>query len=219
MLDILWRGGLALAVGYLLGGVPFGVIVGRRMHGVDVRQMGSGNTGATNVFRVLGWRAALVTAVCDVAKGAVPAAVAGLLALPGWGTTGRDLIMVSAGVAAMVGHVFSPYMRFRGGKGVATAAGVILTLMPDVFLILLVGFVLGIAVTRIVSLSSMFVAVIYPISTWLLHADRPVLDTFAVAAAVLVLWAHRGNMVRLVHGEEPRITMGSAGEGSGRGRS
>ncbi len=213
ILDLAWRVAAAVAFGYLLAGVPFGVIVARRFYHLDITTVGSGNTGATNIFRTLGWKAALAVALLDVAKGVVPALVARfLLADAAWPTSGRDLLIIAAGVASMAGHMYSPYFRLRGGKGVATAAGAILVLMPKVFFALLVIFVLLIVIVRIVSAASIITALALPLVTWGLYADRLVLLAFACAAVPLVIFAHRSNIVRLMHHEEPRITMGRASD-------
>jgi glycerol-3-phosphate acyltransferase PlsY len=210
LFNILWRAALVIAAGYLLGGVPFGAVVTRRMHGVDIAKLGSGNTGATNVFRSVGWRAALIVAVADIAKGALPALLAYFLALPSWGASGRDLIIIAAGSAAMLGHMFSPYFRLRGGKGIATAAGAILVLMPKVLPLLIVVFVGTILIVRIVSVASLLAAASFPFLTWWLYPGDMVTLIFAVAVFVVVVWSHRANIGRLLHGDEPRITMGRA---------
>jgi acyl phosphate:glycerol-3-phosphate acyltransferase len=218
ILGILWRAVLVIAVGYFLGGIPFGAIVARRLYHADITKLGSGNTGATNVFRSLGWRPAALVAFLDIAKGAVPALVALLVADPAWPASGSDLLIIGAGVAAMAGHMFSPYFNLRGGKGIATAAGAILVLMPKAFVALALIFVLGSVIIRIVSVASLLAAAAFPGLILWLYPDRPVLLFFAIAAIVLVVWSHRANIVRLVHGEEPRITMGrghNGGEGSG----
>ena len=165
MISVVLLVAAAVAFAYSLGGIPFGVIVARHLHGVDITKLGSGNTGATNVFRSLGWRPALVVAVLDVAKGAIAAAVA-LLLLPASsvGVNLSDLFVIVAGAAAMAGHMFSPYFRFRGGKGVATAAWAILVLMPLVFLVLLVVFVALILLVRIVSVASILTAFAFPLA-------------------------------------------------------
>jgi glycerol-3-phosphate acyltransferase PlsY len=217
--NIVWRAVLVIAVGYLLGGVPFGAIVTKRMHGVDITKIGSGNTGATNVFRAVGWRAALVVAVLDVAKGAVPALLAALLSLPAWSDSGRDLFIIAAGSAAMLGHMFSPYFRLRGGKGIATAAGAILVLMPKVLPFLVLVFVGTILILRIVSVASLLAAVAFPALTWSLYPGRMVLLVFALVVLPVVVWSHRANVVRLLHGQEPRITMGRASDHSGKEQS
>jgi glycerol-3-phosphate acyltransferase PlsY len=205
---IVWRVIAILAMGYLVGGIPFGVIVSRRLHGVDITELGSGNTGASNVFRALGWRPGLLVALLDVAKGAVPALAAILLADPAWTMSGRDLLVIVAGVSAMAGHMFSPYFRLRGGKGIATAAGAILVLMPKAFVVLAVIFIAVAVFVRIVSVASMLAAAAFPVAIVVLYPDRPVLLAFAVVAVPLVVWAHRTNITRLLRGEEPRITMG-----------
>jgi glycerol-3-phosphate acyltransferase PlsY len=213
MLDVVWRVAVAVGFAYLLAGVPFGVIVARRFHGLDITTVGSGNTGATNIFRTLGWKAALPVALLDVAKGAVPALLARyVLADPTWQASGRDLLIIATGIAAMAGHMYSPYFRMRGGKGVATAAGAILVLMPRVFFALLVIFVVLIVLVRIVSVASMLTAVALPLVTWPLYPDRLVLFVFACVAVPLIFWSHRANIGRLLRHEEPRITMGRASD-------
>jgi glycerol-3-phosphate acyltransferase PlsY len=194
-----------IAVAYLVGGIPFGVVIGRRFFGVDVSQHGSGNTGATNVFRQLGWKAALPAALLDIAKGALPTLLAIWLADPRWGVEWADWFAIAAGMAAVLGHMYSPYRGLRGGKGVATAAGVIIVLEPLVIVILLATFVGLIAVFRIVSVASVLAAIEYPVLVWLLYAARPAFVLFAVAAATAVVWAHRSNIRRIFQGEEPRI--------------
>jgi glycerol-3-phosphate acyltransferase PlsY len=219
LFQIVWRIVVVVAAGYLLGGIPFGVIVTRRMHGVEITSVGSGNTGATNVFRAVGWRAALIVALLDVAKGAAPALFAYLLAEPAWADAGRDLLIIAAGVAAMTGHMFSPYFRLRGGKGIATAAGAILVLMPKAFLLLLALFVAAILVIRIVSVASLLAAAVFPLAILWLYPERPVLFAFASVLVPLVAWSHRANIARLLRGEEPRITMGRTDAKRGKERS
>jgi glycerol-3-phosphate acyltransferase PlsY len=208
ILDIAWRVAAVVVVGYLLGGVPFGAIIARRMHGADITTLGSGNIGATNVFRALGWRPALIVAVLDVTKGALPALAARFLAVPAWSASGRDLIVIAAGVAAMAGHMFSPYFRLRGGKGIATVGGAILVLMPEGLAVLALIFVLTILVVRIVSVASILAAVAFPFTILVLYPDRPILLAFAVIVLPMVVWSHRANIARLLRGEEHRITMG-----------
>lgn len=220
MTGIVLRVVATIAFAYLLGGIPFGVIVARHLHDVDITKLGSGNTGATNVFRTLGWRPALVVAVLDVAKGALPALVARfVLTDPSWNVNAQDLLVIAAGVSAMLGHMFSPYFRFRGGKGVATAAGGILVLMPEAFFALLGVFIVVIVIARIVSVASIVTALAFPGVIALLYRDRPVLFGFAIIAIVAIVWSHRSNIARLLHGEEPRITMGRAPFGRGKERS
>ena len=194
-----------IAVAYLLGGIPFGVVIGRRFFGVDVSRRGSGNTGATNVFRVLGWKAAVPAALLDIAKGAIPTLLAIWLADPKWGVEWRDWFAIAAGMAAVLGHMYSPYRGLRGGKGVATAAGVIIVVQPLAMAILLASFIGLIAVSRIVSVASVLVAIEYPVLMWLLYSDRPAFVLFGIVAALSVVWAHRANIRRIFRGEEHRI--------------
>ncbi|TLM70019.1 MAG: glycerol-3-phosphate acyltransferase, partial [Actinobacteria bacterium] len=185
-----WAAALgSLVVAYLLGGIPWGVVVAR-FYKFDLTKAGSGNTGATNVFRTLGWRPALITVLADIAKGAVPAALA-LWLTHGWTAQWhRDLLVICVGVAAMAGHMYSPYFKLRGGKGIATGAGAIVVLMPKVFLLLLVIFVVVVATSRIVSLGSLIVALAFPLAIWLLYGqDRPALLAFAALGVPLVFWA------------------------------
>jgi acyl phosphate:glycerol-3-phosphate acyltransferase len=212
LFNILWRAALVIAAGYLLGGVPFGAVVTKRMHGVDITTLGSGNTGATNVFRSVGWRAAAIVAVADIAKGTLPALLAFFLALPSWGDSGRDLLIIAAGSAAMLGHMFSPYFRLRGGKGIATAAGAILVLMPKVLPLLILVFAGTILIVRIVSVASLLAAASFPFLTWWLYPGDMVTLVFAVAIFAVVVFSHRANIGRLARGEEPRITMGRASD-------
>ena len=213
--DIVWRTAIVVVAGYLLGGIPFGAIVTKRMHGVDITEVGSGNTGATNVFRAVGWRAAAIVAVLDIAKGALPALLALLIANPAWADMGRDLLIIAAGLSAMAGHMFSPYFRLRGGKGIATAAGAILVLMPKVFVFLVIVFVGSILIIRIVSIASLLAAASFPLLTWWLYPGRPVLLVFALGVVPVVVWSHRANIARLARGEEHRITMGRGFTGQG----
>jgi len=209
-------GWLAFAAGgYLIGSIPFGVIIGR-LHGVDVRQHGSRNIGATNVGRVLGRRWGLVCFALDSAKGAVPVLLAGVLG----GTIGRGPGEVDAttlgwwllvAAAALVGHMFSPFIGFRGGKGVATGFGALLAYWPLLgasALIALFTWIMVLAISRFVSLASIVAALSLPVSVlalWGSSAElRPIVAASA-ALALLVVVRHRTNIARLLRGEEPRI--------------
>jgi glycerol-3-phosphate acyltransferase PlsY len=183
---------------YLFGSIPFGLLVGRLFFGIDIREHGSGNVGTTNVFRVLGKRAGIAVFAFDLLKGFVPALVASLLFEP-WPT-----IFVAA--APVVGHMYSPFLKGRGGKGVATGAGVVLALAPVVFLTILAAWVVLVLVTRYVSLASIVAAVSLPVLVIL--GDDPVpYQIAAVLVAAIVVFAHRGNIERLLHGTEPRVRL------------
>ncbi len=202
--------GIAVA-SYLIGGIPSAFLVGRAAKGIDIRRHGSGNVGATNAFRVLGTPLGIAVAVADVLKGFVPVLIARLLAPAGW----QDALMVAAAMAAVLGHTFPPFLSFRGGKGVATAAGALFVLTPLSMSVLVPVFALVILVTRMVSAGSLTVAVAYPVTVFLWYGDRPVTIVFSFAAAALVLWRHRGNIARIAKGTERRIGPAPSDAGGG----
>lgn len=191
--------GALLFLAYLLGATPTSYVVGRVAFGLDLREHGSGNLGATNVFRVLGWKAALPVVLVDVAKGWLPAAL-----FPRWDAAPEPEWALAYGAAAIVGHVFSVYVRFKGGKGVATSAGVFTALAPWATLVGLVVWVTVVAVTRIVSLGSLLAALTLPVAVYL--TGEPAVELWlAVALALFIVYAHRSNIGRLVRGEENRF--------------
>lgn len=196
---------LALLVGgYFVGGIPWALLVGRWVKGVDLRTVGSGNLGATNVARYLGGGWAVLVFFLDFAKGALPVGVAVALAP----TSDADLYMMAGAVGAVLGHVYSPYIKFRGGKGIAVTAGAAAVANP---LCLLVGTVLFFAIavsTRRVSLGSLAIGLAYPPLTWVFYPGRPINLLFSVAVCVLVFWSHRANIGRLLRGEEPKVSWG-----------
>ncbi len=203
---------VTVGVAYLVGGVPWALIVGKRLHGVDLREHGSGNLGATNVLRTLGVRAAVITLLLDAGKGAFAVLFAGFVVpAEAWSVTAYEWTRVAAMISAVMGHSYSPYIRLSGGKGVATSAGALFVLTPLAALIELGIFAVIVASTRIVSLGSVVIAVVYPLLVlWLYPGDVPVLTTITCLAA-LVLWRHRGNIARLIRGEERKITLPGRG--------
>jgi glycerol-3-phosphate acyltransferase PlsY len=186
-----------IVISYLLGSVPTGFILGS-MVGVDVRKEGSGNVGATNVARVLGKGRGVLTLIIDVAKGWLPVFAAQQMEM---GLPTASL----AGVAAFLGHLYSLFLRFEGGKGVATAFGVFLALAPLPSLVSLTVFALVFAAGRLVSLGSMAAAVAAPLSFWLMGYPPPMIAT-AAFFAVMIIWRHRGNIRRLLAGTEPKFS-------------
>ena len=197
---------LLLALSYLLGATPTSYWVGKASRGLDLREHGSGNLGATNAFRVLGWQWALPVVVVDIGKGFVP-----VWLFPGLAGVGLGWTLLF-GTAAIVGHMFSFWVGFRGGKGVATSAGVFLALAPLAFLGALVVWVGVIAVTRYVSLGSILAALALPalvVFTTPSGDDRTLLASFSAALAAFVIWKHRSNIRRLLAGEESRVERGS----------
>ena len=183
--------------GYLLGAVPFGVVVGRHTKGIDIRRHGSGNIGTTNAYRVLGARAGTVVLVCDIAKGAVPAVLAGQFFVP-W-------LAVTLAALPVIGHLRSIFLGGGGGKGVATGAGVVLGLMWPVFLLVLAAFLFVLFSARMVSAASLTAAVVFPIVVWLTSQPLPYLVVSLVLSPLVIL-AHHANIRRILHGKEKRFS-------------
>jgi len=201
-----------LVVGYLVGGIPWSLIIGKRFFGIDPRQHGSGNLGATNVLRTVGVRAAVVVLLLDIGKGALSVVVGMLFCPPTVTGNARDWVLIGVAMAAVLGHMYSPYIRFRGGKGVATAAGAVLVVMPLVWPILFVSFALVVALSRMVSLGSVIIAIEFPVLVWLIYPDRPAFKIFSVVAATMVVFRHRANIGRIYRGEESKISWSRRGE-------
>lgn len=197
-----------MVAAYLLGAVPFALIFGKVFYKIDLRGHGSGNLGATNVVRTLGWRAGLTVLVLDMAKGALAVQIANLLAPAGLSAEAHDWVLICGAMAAILGHSYSPYIKFRGGKGVATAAGALAFITPLGFVILAVTLVVVSAISRMVSLGSIIAAFIYPIIAMTMYHDRRAIVIMSFIAAGLVLWRHRTNMVRIVRGQESKIGRG-----------
>lgn len=193
---------------YLLGAIPFGLLLGKVFGGADVRKAGSGNIGATNVARVAGPVAGVFTLALDAAKGAAAVWLAGRFA------NDSAAWMTIAGLAALAGHCFPIWLGFRGGKGVATAAGVFLALCPLALLGSLTLFLLVVLFWRYVSLGSIAAAASMPLFVyflWAPHHAPPLTVTFgALAAALLIVYKHDANIQRLVEGREPRFSFGKS---------
>ena len=188
---------IAVAAGYLLGSLSFAVITSRLMGLADPRSYGSGNPGATNVLRSGNKRAALLTLVFDALKGYLPVLACALL---GWG----EAVAATAGLAAFVGHLWPVFFRFQGGKGVATAAGVVFGLNPILGLAVLASFALVLGFTRYVSLASMVAAVFAAFYQALIWGLSPAVGVLAAMALLLVL-RHRANIERLLAGTESKL--------------
>lgn len=190
---------------YLLGSIPTGYLVARA-RGIDIRKIGSGNIGATNVFRVVGKPAGVFVLIVDGLKGyAACAWLADFIlqraseqALP------LDTVRVTAGLAVILGHNFTCWLKFRGGKGIATSAGVLAALVPAALIIILVIWVAVFALTRYVSLASISASFALPFATWLMRYSLGLIIVTA-AMAVLAIYKHRGNIQRLLAGTENRF--------------
>jgi glycerol-3-phosphate acyltransferase PlsY len=194
---------LIFLLGYGLGSIPFGLLLTRWAGAGDIRSIGSGNIGATNVLRTGRKGLALATLLLDLGKGALPTA----LGLAWLGPLGGAI----AGAGAILGHCFPVWLGFRGGKGVATAAGVVLGMTPLLFLPVLVAFIAVVAATRWVSLGSITAACLAPVAAWLLGATAAVWLYLLVAA--LVVFKHRENIHRLLRGQENRLSFGGKATG------
>jgi acyl phosphate:glycerol-3-phosphate acyltransferase len=195
-----------LLIAYLIGAFPTAVLAGRLLRGFDIRTQGSGNAGATNTWRILGWKAGVSVLLIDLGKGVVAAALIPHLPL---GTLPIDpaIVPILCGLAAVIGHVFPVYIGFRGGKGVATGAGMMLAVAPVPMGITLAVFVVAIVASGHVSLGSILGAVCVPVTIGLLNAYGgahypPLLVGLTAALAAFVLLTHRSNIARLIHGNE-----------------
>ena len=194
------------AAAYLLGSIPFGLLLTRLFGGGDVRKSGSGNIGATNVARVAGTLPGILTLLFDVAKGAAAVWLAGRV------SNESATWMMIAALATLLGHCFPIWLKFRGGKGVATAAGAFLVLCPAALLGSVILFLLVVFFWRYISLASISAAASMPLLIYILwaphHAPPPIVTFGALAAAGIIIYKHDGNIQRLVQGEEPKSSFG-----------
>ena len=188
---------LTILGSYLLGATPTSFIAGKLGRGIDLRQHGSKNLGATNVYRTLGWKYAIPVALIDIAKGAIPVLLAPTARYP-W-------LPLAAGGAAVLGHMFSPYVRFKGGKGVATAAGMFLALAPLAVLIAIAVWGVCLWLTGYVSLSSIVGVLTVPLTVALLQPGESYVFWASVVLVLLIIFAHRRNIARLIAGTENRF--------------
>lgn len=184
---------------YLLGAIPTSFLVGKALKGIDLRQVGSKNLGATNLYRVMGLKVAIPVALFDIAKGFIPVVVFAPQ------ISESPLLALALGATAILGHVFSVFVGFRGGKGVATAAGVMLGLVPAAIGVCLVAWIVIVWITRYVSLGSIVGALVLPPAAWLLHPSKRPLLPFVIVVALTIVWLHRANIGRLRAGTESRV--------------
>ena len=204
---------IQILLAYLIGSIPSAVWIGKALYGVDVRQQGSGNAGATNVIRVLGYKAGIPVLLFDVFKGWLAVFITSLF--PDQGMTPDQIVYIEIGaaVAAACGHVVPVLAGFRGGKGVGTMAGVGIALFPLALLIVLGIFIAVLAMTRYVSLSSCIAASAFPfIVVFITGEHHPGLIILSVFVAVFVLYTHRANIRRLLKGEENKFNFKGGGK-------
>ena len=215
----------ALAASYLLGAVPFGWVLVKLVRGIDLRAVGSGNIGATNAMRVLGKPLGLLAFFLDFAKGLVP-----VLVLAPWADPPADELLslrILCGAAAVCGHVWPVWLRFRGGKAVATGCGALIAIDPWIFVAGGLGWLAAMALFRMAGLASMVMGLVFPLAAWWrassgAYGYEVVWGTMALFLLILV--RHRSNMARMLAGTEPRVGRGEkarpssgAGEGTGAG--
>jgi glycerol-3-phosphate acyltransferase PlsY len=198
-----------VGLGFILGSIPTAVVIARLYGGMDIRQHGSGNPGATNAIRQLGWAPGLLVLAIDVAKGALAVLLVTEASLDPFGL-GDESARCIAGTAAVAGHIWSLFARLRGGKGVATAFGALLAIQPIAASVCALLFATVVSLTRIVSLASMIAIGSLPVILLLLSrfAERslsPTMLLFAILLTALVVFAHRTNIAKLVAGTEPRF--------------
>src|SRR5215475_9440486 len=195
-------------IGYLLGSIPTGFLVAKA-RGVDIRTLGSGNIGATNVFRILGTPAGIFVLLADALKGWLAVAVVAELLwrrlLPGSSELTREWLAICGGVAAVLGHNYTCWLHFKGGKGIATSAGVLLALVPWALLIILSVWILVFAFSRYVSLASICASATLPFATWF-TTGSVTLTIITGLMAALAIYKHKSNIQRLLNGTESRLT-------------
>jgi glycerol-3-phosphate acyltransferase PlsY len=195
---------------FLIGSIPFGYLVGRLFFHTDIRRQGSGNIGAMNALRALGIRGAAVVLLLDALKGFIPTLWAlnvfnGFLDTPGFPPSGQ-IIAALVATGTVLGHCYSPWLRFRGGKGVATSFGAIFALCWPAGLVAVGGWVAGAAITRYSSVGSMLGSVLAPVALWIFNGSLPE-TAYGIFAAVLILFKHRENIARLRAGAESPIRL------------
>jgi glycerol-3-phosphate acyltransferase PlsY len=191
---------LWLMASYFVGAIPTSYLAGRLFRGIDLREHGSKNLGATNVYRTLGWKYAIPVGLFDIAKGAVPV----LVFAPR--VSDSQVFALGCGIAAILGHVFSVFVRFRGGKGVATAAGVMLGLTPLALGVAALTWLLIVALSGYVSLASIAAAAVFPVAVYALERlERPEILWLDILVAAAIVWLHRANIRRLLDGTESRF--------------
>ncbi len=201
---------LSIVTGYVLGAIPFSLIAGRLLRGIDLREFGSGNLGASNTLRTLGAGPGVAVLLLDAGKGALSVLVASLLWREGIGLT-RTELMLLAGLASIAGHIWTVFASFKGGKGVATAAGVFAAVVPIAFAFCLGVWVVAVAASRYISLGSVLAAVSLPVAVYLTSDKNPErwhsVLWVSMIVAVIVIVRHRSNIARIIGGTERRFSL------------
>lgn len=188
-----------MIVAYILGSIPNALWIGKVFKGIDVREHGSKNTGSTNAARVLGAKLGILTLILDISKGAIPTLIASML-------LDSSISVILVGICAILGHSFSIFMKFKGGKAVATTVGVFIVLVPGAILLAAIVFFLVFGITRYVSLSSMIGAISLPIWIIIFYKNIP-LTIFGIIIAILIIVRHKSNIQRLLNGTESKFSI------------
>ncbi len=201
---------LVLVLSYLLGSIPTSIVVGRVAAGLDIREHGSGNAGATNVYRILGLGPAILTGFVDVAKGSLAVLVISGIHAGTPPQLSADVLKIVAGGAAVAGHIWTVFAGFRGGKGMATAIGALLFIAPAALGAALVVWLILLFTVRIMSIASLSAAIILPLATWVWETNpdgstSTELLWFSIVLSLLIFFTHRANIGRILRGEEKRL--------------
>jgi glycerol-3-phosphate acyltransferase PlsY len=189
---------------YLIGSIPAGYLMGRS-RGIDIRQHGSGNIGATNVWRVLGRKWGLLAFACDFLKGFVPLFLLRTFSFPGDNSWQVALLLCAGGLAAILGHNYTPWLGFKGGKGIATSAGAVGAIMPPVMGVALAFWIVAVLITRTVSIGSLLAAAVLPLAAAWFYPGNWIYIGAAAIGGGMAAWRHRTNIQRLIAGTESRI--------------
>jgi acyl phosphate:glycerol-3-phosphate acyltransferase len=197
---------ISLILAYLVGSIPSAVWIGRTFYDIDVREYGSGNAGATNTFRVLGFKAGIVVLLMDIAKGFVASYYIPKL-LADYPLDEYINLQLACAIAALMGHIFPVYVGFRGGKGVATMLGILIGVHPAAAAVCAGVFLLMFLTTRYVSLSSMTAGITFPVVIMVFYSSNTNINLFSLAVAIMVLITHQRNIERLMSREESKVNL------------
>ncbi|NQT22391.1 MAG: glycerol-3-phosphate 1-O-acyltransferase PlsY [Candidatus Omnitrophica bacterium] len=195
---------ISIVIAYLIGSIPTAYIFGKLIKGIDIRNYGSGNVGATNLFRVVGKVPGVISLFIDMLKGYLPVVILPIFFSINSNSLTPDSYKLLLGASAIMGHVWPVFLKFKGGKGVATTAGVVLAIMPIVFLISFAMWIFVFLALRYVSLASIFAALTMPIAVMLLKRPFSTI-VFAVILCIIGIYKHKTNISRLLKGEEKRL--------------
>lgn len=202
---------LCYLVAFALGSIPSGVLIGRVFFGVDPRSGGSGSIGATNSNRMLGAKGGVAVLLCDMLKGAVAVGLARVTVFTSLFVGAQaDALLIGSAFFVIAGHIYSPWLGFKGGKGISTGFGSLLVASPLIAAGIVVVFVIFAVATRIVSVGSIAAAISVTVWCLLFHMGSVPFAVFGVLISVMVVFAHRANISRLVHGQEPKFTVGKS---------